>query len=186
LAIKLSKLTSSLEEVQFYSKCAFCKSFSNKMTGNHCASCNKKLKCDSNKHMGIFSIKEFIFGHCIKTEANISWHDFLNLEDELINFSSKNNALDYIRDDFFWYFLIQDIKVEEIKSIGEILMQFFFISDTSYKGFYERFHSDTQSFQENMNYTFNFPCYLGKKLDITNFDRNKLKDGLIEPFEFVY
>ena len=185
MAIILNKVSSSLEEIAFFSKCSFCKNFSDKISNELCYICHTKFNSLPKKETAIFSIKEFIFNYCvIKKDSNISWHDFLNLEESLLTISQKGINIEYNNMHFFWYF--DSNSIETLINIGNILTEYFYLSESAYKSFFDKLQSNMKNFQEGMNYTYNFPCLLGKKNDIPNFDREKLKETLTEPFEFVY
>jgi hypothetical protein len=102
--IKIHKLSCDIKELQFYTKCAACSMLHVKSTNCLCDFCKKYLHYVRETDLLLFTVKNFIMELGLrKEELNFSHHEFVQLENDLIEISDKNPAFTYNKKNMMWH-----------------------------------------------------------------------------------
>lgn len=98
------QLSSSIDEINFISKCEFCRSFCHNTVNSVCMFCHRHLSYSKENDIMLFTVKNLLLEISQKKDAYcLSWFDFLQLEQGLLELSEKNTSFFYNPSNLFFY-----------------------------------------------------------------------------------
>lgn len=106
--ICIKKQHLSYKELNFSGLCMFCNTFSNKTFGidstNHvCTSCQSYEALLKKKEVIIFTLKSFFYSKIIMGDRRISFHEFQQIEKEIVEYNKPYSNIAYKNDNLCYY-----------------------------------------------------------------------------------
>ena len=185
----------SLDDLSVVSNCCFCRTFTDKMQGNMCNGCARNTLNFKENEILLLSYKPYWFHIATKKEQyRISWFDYLELENSILEITDNLNCVFYDKNNLFFYIDVNYIntymkKVCETFAEVNILINkelHNFMPDKNLNHNFYSIFENVESTNENNRF-----LYLAteevKKSHIQMFfssGRHKLKSILREKFEF--
>lgn len=94
----------SLSDLSVESNCVFCRTFTDKLQGNLCNGCAKNTLNSRENEILLLSYKPYWFYLASKKDQiNISWFDYLELENTILEQIENLNSVFYDKNNLFFY-----------------------------------------------------------------------------------
>jgi hypothetical protein len=94
----------SLNDLLVENKCSFCNVFSKKIDKNYCFACNRTLQNIRENDILLLSYKPYWFYIAERKNVfNMSWFDFLELENKILDLIDNLNFVFYDKNNLFFY-----------------------------------------------------------------------------------
>jgi len=185
----------SLNELSVESNCAFCRTFTDKMQGNLCHGCAKNTLNIRENEILMLSYKPYWFYMANKKEqCNLSWFDYLELENTILEITDNLNSVFYDKNNLFFYIDINYLNTYKEKICSTFADVNNFINKELHNFMPDKIlNHNFYSILENIESTDqnNRFIYLASEEVRKNFmqmyftaGRNKLMNMLREKFEF--
>lgn len=194
--ISFIPVCNSLDNLFIQSKCRYCKVLTEKIEKTLCFGCNKYLQHIKENDILMISYKPFwIHIGQNKDEYRMSWFDFLDIEEQIQDFTDKSAAIFYDKNNLFYYLDFNILSsnqkeiVEIFESINNFINQEFILNNNEEKKLNHNFSNIFQSLIEtNLENKFLFLSTdeAKKSLNPSTFtaSRKKIMNIFKEKFEF--
>ena len=188
-------ICNSLEKLSIEKKCSFCGVFTEKSQNSLCFGCQKAIQNIKEDEIYLISYKPYWLYLADQKDAyNLSWFDFLELENIILEELSVLNSVFYDKNNFFYYLDLNYLSLatnkvcEVFSKINEIINKEMINNELDKKlnhNFNEIF-SNIENTNASNRFIYLVTEECKKNVNPTYFiyDRNKLMNKLREKFEF--
>lgn len=193
--VKFVKLYSSLEEINFSSKCQLCEIFTENTANNKCLFCNRYSLYTKETDSFLFTLKNFFVELAQKRDFfNLSWFDFQNLENELLKISEQNPCFQYNPYSLFYHVdCSKEIRnldrcYETLRNIHAHISKQFDLHQSMLNTVEDLISKHIESVSNDSFNKFLYTCYTFTPQKITpnhNICRQKLCEMLCEKLEIL-